>query len=198
MRTLTFFGELFWNNDGFRSQDCTGPKVHKLHLKSVYFRESTPPPEQEGSIVHMKFHSVTIWLTCFSTKPWGFIHEVMPGLPADHEEKVQALTSRLVLLSPWCGCLSLITCFYGHGCEGFASVQEDKCHLWDDFLPEEEFVADFWCLIFWWGETRSLDDGSGSLSSLLLRNLFSKERSIRIAAWPLISVPFSFNPSYKI
>lgn len=89
---------------------------------------------------------------------------------------------------------------FGHsfGCwEGFASVQEGKCHLWGDFLPQKVFATSFWRLIFWGGETRSLDDRSESLSSLRLQNLFSKEWSTGIAPWPLISVAFSFKPSYK-
>lgn len=142
MKTLIIFGRLFWNNDRFRSQDYADLKIHKFHPKPVYFRESHSISWTRRIVVHVEFRSVKIWLTCFSTKSWGFIR------------KADALSASKPQGGSWAPRLPFSASFphgvekgasdrpvpqhllFGHSfgcCEGFASVQEDRCHLWGDF-----------------------------------------------------------------
>lgn len=175
-------------------------KIHKFHPKPVHFREGTPSPEQEGSLSAWNF---TVWRfgsLVFPANREGLFLKQRPAPPASRDEELQALASHSALLSLRMGRPVPCHLLFGHGfgcSQGFASVQEDKCHLWGNFLPQGVFATDFWRLVFWGGETRSSDGRARPLSSLLLQNLFSKERSTGIAAWPLIPVAFSFNPSYK-
>lgn len=129
------------------------------------------------NLAHLFCHQIVrvyAWrrgLVCLQPRQGGSAHGLTLITAAPRDEQA---CSQLLLCGDTFGC-----------CEAVPVSKKTNGTSEVIFYHRKCLLPIFWRLIFWGGEPRSLDDGSESLSSLLLLNLFPKERSSGIAAWPL-------------
>lgn len=145
----------------------------------------------------MKFHSVTIWLTRFPTKPWGFIHEA-EALSACRPQRGGSASrlTFLVLLFHRIWRPVPQNLLFGM-LWGVCQCPGGQMSLWSWFCTAGSVCYQFLAPHFLRGrhsefgwQVRILEFPSHSKPLL-------QGKGMGIAAWPLISAAFSFNPSYK-